>query len=63
MASTASRRSADRERLRGLPAYALPELRITGVFSWPLWRSRHDGHDLPVTNGCFRSTRVHLERF
>ena len=29
----ANRHNTDRQRLRGLPAYALPELLITGVFS------------------------------
>ena len=33
MSSAASRRNADRQYLCGLPAYALPELLITGVFS------------------------------
>ena len=33
----ANRHNTDRQRLRGLPAYALPELLITGFFSqWPV---------------------------
>jgi len=33
MSSAVNRRTADRQYLRGLPAYAFPELLITGVFS------------------------------
>ena len=34
MSSAVNRCIADRQYLRGLPAYAIPELLITGVFSY-----------------------------